>query len=183
MVFRSLAAPLMICSFTPMRTGRAAPILGALPPASVPLLAIIWCPGLPNGNRQSLVRALKLNIAALLMLWPKHVGSANFLLNFIARCLRLRWFTATTLVLYTSPPTRFNISAPSTWKLICTLCVIVLLSGKFMFYMFQQHFNMRTSSQKDCLLLSSSPSDPASTSDPLPVDTAGGCWNIVTHVW
>jgi hypothetical protein len=70
------------------------------------------------------------------------------------------WFTVTTSVLPTCPPTLFNTSAPNMWRLTFILFVSVWLLVIFVFFTFRHHHSMLISSPRGYLPRSSRSSGP-----------------------
>jgi hypothetical protein len=103
-------------SFTLMPIGRV-----VLTPADPPLAmlsssATTWSPGLPSARIRFLALVLKPNTALLLMPLLRQLGFDNSWLNCMLLCRRRPWYTVTTSVLSTCPPTPFSTSAPNMWR-------------------------------------------------------------------
>lgn len=79
---------------------------------------------------------------------PRHVGFVNSFMSCINLPVELHLFTVTMSAPSISPPTRFNINAPSMSRLTSTLFATGWLRVRFMFFTFPRRLNTLTSSPR-----------------------------------
>jgi hypothetical protein len=147
-IFSSTAPQSLISSLILMLTRPAAPTLAVLHQVTVSSLATTWYLGFQSSSTLSPALVPKPNTAVLPMPSPKLLVYASYMKNFTHLLTELLLFTVTTSLPFISRPTRCNISAPSTSRLICTLFATRLLPELFVFVMYLPLPNTQMSSPR-----------------------------------
>jgi hypothetical protein len=80
-----------------------------------------WCPGQPNGRLSSPVLARRLSTVLSPTVWLRPLGCGSYSMSSRACLLGATLSVVIISALCTSPPTPFNINAPSMWRLISIL--------------------------------------------------------------
>jgi len=121
---------------------------------------ITLSPGPPRVRTSSLDQVLKPSIVQWLMVLLRPFGCASSCRSFMPLFAVPQWYTATTSVQSTCPPTLFSISAPNTSRLTSTSFKSELLVVTYVSCMCQIRLNTQTSSPKAFLLQCSRSSGP-----------------------
>ena len=121
---------------------------------------IVSSPGLLSVSKQYPALALRLSTGLLPTPSRKLPGCASYYRNSMHHCVAPPWFTVTTSVLSTCPPTLFSTSTPNMWRLTFILFVSVWLWVTFAFFTFRHHHIMLISSPRGYLPRSSRSSGP-----------------------